>query len=501
MHRANPSDTLSPQGGRAQAGQQLGLTAVTQEPKLYTSAGGYSCTVNVSAVDIAAITSDYETLRTLLCRGDRGTFNVNLTQMNVSYQGANGTLVTKGLSELSAQLDANGKGFAAVQRMTSIAQRILPGASLTRVESREQLSELSGYKSLSQVPAMVRNHPALQKLPTSFSDCAAAVVSMVPLAQQDTALRRIAAVEVVVSPQLRIVQEQIQAAQFELMTTQNLSANKRRKLEKQIKDLSAFKDVDRFALYIAVAFAPTIDCQQVTDDEQRLTMARDAAQVAFDTLYEQLSNENVRAWIPEDSYLSLFRGTPDSSPELKAYCADAAALIFSILPSHLARSGAHEFWEKHQSSSKRHTFEDETMRMALSKNLGIVQLPLAELMLKTFEEIDRNNPKGKVFEKSKGAFKKASEFKEGTINNADNHNLLVIPANTNPTIKEKIALIDTKITSILPPPLPPRQQQGQPPQQGPSANPSNPPRPVVESDDEDAAEPLVVSDTGPGAEN
>jgi hypothetical protein len=355
--------------------------------------GGYSKYVNLSPIDRQKLEAGYEALKTGLRLRNNEDVHFSVVTMSVSWINDAGDVETQGLEE---GIVGNQELLEKARELQGIVKKYCPHLLFPDITSDEKLKELRGRNSFSETPALRRNHEVLQKLPTEFKPCAKQALEIYSQAGHqsdadiDNALKRIAVRERAIKEHLKLVKEEqneivqkLIAAGTELQTaaddqTKRRAKDKQKGFEEDLKKLQAFSQFERLGLYVAAAFTPEID--EALTEAQKLDLASDAAEKAFEALASTLVEETRRgqAWMPD-----LVRGAAQLAPELKEYSADAAALIFNVLPPALARKGIRQFYEKHALVPKAHSLEADAMRLA-HKNDGYTgkQHPEMRLMKK-----------------------------------------------------------------------------------------------------------------------
>jgi hypothetical protein len=342
--------------------------------------GGYFKYIAIPDADRANFNKYYNELHGALNVNNAEEFCLSVTTMTVSWLNATtGEKETTGVLE-NASLDVELVDKA--HKLQAIVKRLCPHLSITSIDTLDKAEQLKGRKSFSSIRAMNRsNHEVLKNLPTKFSDSAKYALEIYSKTGQrsdtdiDNALKRIAARERVMKKHLELVEARYGELFIERNAKQQPPGAKTKQiqteiaeLQKKLAKLAEFSQWERVGLYVAAAFAPEID-EKLTEEEQ-LRAASDAAQQAYEALAGALadgarSQAGLPSWMPD-----LLRGAPQLDPELKAYSVDAAALIFSILPTALARKGVQQFYEVHGLTPKAHSLEDDAMRLAHEKGAG-----------------------------------------------------------------------------------------------------------------------------------
>jgi hypothetical protein len=351
--------------------------------------GGYFKYIAIPDADRPNFNKYYNALHKTLNVNNEKEFCLSVTTMTVSWLNAAGEKETKGVLE-GANL--NPKLVKKAHKLQAIVKKLCPHLSITSIDTLEKAEQLKGRKSFSDQPAMNRsNHEVLKNLPTNFSQSAKYALEIYSKAGHggdtdiDNALKRIAARERVMKKHFELVQAQQTGTLQELMTESTKLKDptttdadkpqiklKIEALQKKLAKLAEFSESEweRVGLYVAAAFAPESDKISTLTEEEQLKAASDAAEQACEALAGALadgarSQAGLPSWMPD-----LLRGSPQLDPELKAYSVDAAALIFSILPTALARKGVQQFYEAHGLTPKAHSLEDDAMRLAHKKGQG-----------------------------------------------------------------------------------------------------------------------------------
>lgn len=240
---------------------------------------------------------------------------------------------------------------------------------------------------------MVRTTLALQQLPDKEKFSGNALLASQLLgndpAKQEKALKRITAIEIILSSLLKKIDEELGRTNTALQANLNDATllNKLGKLHALKKQF----EIDRTGLYVALAFAPEFAQQAWTLDQWSNIVDRAAkeAQAALQGHIEkerqklnQLERRNWPTWVP-----SLIRGKEMPVGEDRCYSVDAAALIFSSMPAALARN-ALDFWKEAYVLQKRHCLEDELIAFAFGQgNIPQLDQIIAGIPDVTFQNV------------------------------------------------------------------------------------------------------------------
>lgn len=338
---------------------------------------------------------------------DRQNFQFDWSTMNISWLDATGNMKTFGLLDgeyaqaglLNADQAETAKNLViqSVQKMSAIAKKTLSKCSVYIPDiSGEKWKEHCHATSLSYTPAIQRHsHESLSKLPTDFIGSAKHALKLfstynADVAEQEKALRRMAASHHALMPHRKMIKEQIVTCNA-LIEERNQElidpafpdkdAIKRaiKAQEDKIRELSKFYIWDAPSVHIAAAFTPDvsgIDPEDPANHPNLLALANTRADAAYDAMKkdQEYSVQTWADWKPSDVWsrlpdwkpLSFMRGTSEFDEKLKEYCVDTAARVFNCLPPVLARKAKHEFCLKHQLSAKTHSVEDDSMHWANS---------------------------------------------------------------------------------------------------------------------------------------
>jgi hypothetical protein len=377
----------------------------------------------------------------------------NFFTMEVTFINRNGILEKNNLSDyVGVGKKIHDANFQCIQKMQEIFKKYSPKTEIKVVKTFAELQACCLMKSFSSVPGMQCNHPILQKLEaySTYSDCATHVMDVVlskvenPV-QKENSLKRIAVVESYLNRLEPIINSKLTSLKQELSDLNeelegvDLNAHDERQritgeikeIEESIKDLEKQAKFNRLALYTVVALLPdTINLRAA----QQPAVIEQAANDIYQTLHDMFVNEGVSTllskweWIPE-----LLRGAPNHAPEIREYCADVAALVFSMLPADQARTAADAFWTKHDFRAKMHTIDDEILR-AISNGgnaFEINKFPFANAIQTSVENDDISN-----------AFTTASKVANRILADTvigDERGLFPVPPNIKPTNSNKIA--------------------------------------------------------------
>ncbi len=369
-HRSSSAPTHNPQRVNDVAQNKL-IVNLEREPDLqmeleklapgrvtvWNEAGTTSRLLECGLSKQEEIDEAYQELRELVLQklgffGGAQEVNFEFSYTRVRYRLFDGT---KGTADLQQFLDHD-QDFERAYRAAEELVTPLWGGSL-----RSQPTE-SGKKSCSSCPSpMDRKTLALQGLPMLFSDSLVAVSKLLTGAsqiEQDTALRRCTAAEIVISSLIKKAKNEIANSAGQ--------QNKIDELNRFIENL----EFERLGLYVALAFAPSEpQPPQSWTEEQQAQAVEAAARRAQRALQEyiekereklnQLERRNWPTWIP-----GWIRNEP--IPEEKCYSVDAAALIYSAMPVGLARN-ALDFWREHKVFQKHDCLEDELVAFAFGQ--------------------------------------------------------------------------------------------------------------------------------------
>ncbi|MBS0605007.1 MAG: hypothetical protein JSS60_08265 [Verrucomicrobia bacterium] len=280
------------------------------------------------------------------------TFKVNLSKMLVIYK-EGGVEYMKDLQALIENDTEIRKAYG------ELANQVQPvwGAKFRNITLEP------GRKTSATSPIPLGRHSEIcRNLPTTYSKSAKMALDLYASstirgapptqADMDAALKRILAAEKIMHSQAKKLSD----LKDELTT-----ADPARKtiLLAQIRELQKMS-VDRFAVYIAVAFYPSHPNPSIAE----LTEAADKAKECLDSLVDnwaRQANESTRK--PWEKFKAMFRGgLPPLVEDNKTFCADAAALMFSTLPPAQARMGYLDFCRKHGLMPKTDCAEDSLMR-------------------------------------------------------------------------------------------------------------------------------------------
>jgi hypothetical protein len=376
----------------------------------------------------------------------------NFFTMEVTFINQHNLLEKKNLSEYVGKGKRIHKGnFECIKKMQEIFKKYSPKTEIKVIKDYAELKECCSMKSFSSVPGMQLSHPTLQKLEaySTYSDCATHVMDVVlskvektPV-QKENSLKRIAVVESYLNRLEPIINNKLAALRQELNDEkeglegadpnayderQGIAAEIK-EIEKSIGDLEKQAKFNRLALYTVVALLPDTDNFRAA---QQSAVIEQAANDIYETLHDMFVNEGVRTWLPEGAP-ELLRGAPTHAAEIREYCADVAALAFSLLPADQARTAADAFWTKHDFRAKMHTIDDEILR-AISSGANAFEInkfPLAQAIQTSVGNVDIAN-----------AFTSASGIANRILANTvieNNRGLFPVPHNIKPTNSDKIA--------------------------------------------------------------
>lgn len=396
MHHPIQNVPRSPQLQQAQNVHQVGLNAVltnatppngitariqqipAQRAFVYNDLGASARNVQVDSkqeqVDLA-----FQHLKQLVVP-QAVTASVSHANMTITYEDATGQ---KYVDDLQKIVDERPEVRDALEALESLIRPVWGGPI------REHPIE-AGKKSSSGGPVpMQRTNEVLKELPSDkYADSAKLALQIYASSgadqtKQEDALKRITAVEKILVPQLKAIKAKLVAQEASLagaagndplLAQINTEINKLKGLQRKL-------EVDRLALYVAAAFSQPVHQNpeialanakraaflakmhlQMHIDEQRKVMSR-----------KEIKNETIHKF-DKLGILKGFNGDVKEIPDNKDYSTDVAALIFSSLPVGLARRGASEFWQDHNSTAKADVLEDELIRFAMGKAAAIPML-------------------------------------------------------------------------------------------------------------------------------
>lgn len=284
--------------------------------------------------------------------------NFNLSKMTVWYT-EGGIEYVKDLQELIEDSPAIRTAY---EELESLVRPVWGGSLKTQAFDKKSKSSMRSVKPLA------RTNPALAGLPKDeFKACATLALSLYQQkeptpAKHESALKRMAAVEKLIHPQIALVDAALAATPA----------------DPRLLRLKAKLQTDRLALYVAAAFIPEPIVPFSAD--RALEQARRAAENAREVLQGHIDQERDRLarkdmrdlapkFIPDGFVRDLLNGKKQEIPQNTTYSVDAGALVFSALPFALARKGALDFWKKHNSFQKTECLEDSLLHCALSREL------------------------------------------------------------------------------------------------------------------------------------
>ncbi|GEM_PF-6860939 len=208
-----------------------------------------------------------------------------------------------------------------------------------------------------------------QKIQNDYSSCAKVAMKLYCAQvsnsiEQDKALRRITAAESIISQMQKTIDKELKTHRdnFSNATTEP----ERKKALDAITELSKHAKINRLGLFVAIAFAGSID---QSDSEKKLhsanqiaTMIQGALQTHLDSIHKEMVSKSVLQKLEE----IITTPTPDV-PKDETHAKWAAALAYSVLPEELARKGAAEYWSQENSSAYKDGVEDDLVRFVVRK--------------------------------------------------------------------------------------------------------------------------------------
>lgn len=326
---------------------------------LFNDLGSSGRHIDVGRSKQDQIDNAYQKLRSLVAPYAQK-LNFNLSKMTVWYL-EDGLEHVKDLQEL---VESDPHILAAYEELEDLVRPAWGGSLKTQSFDKGSKSSMRSSRPL------VRTNEALIGLPKDeFKDCSALALSLYQQKEPDSAkheraLKRMAAVETLIRPQIALVDAQLAAA---------VPADQPR-----LNKLKAKLQADRLALYVAAAFVP--EHALPFNADQALAAAKRAAENARQVLQDHIDQERDRlmrkdmrdlapSFLPEGFIRDLLNGKKREIPQNTVYSTDAAALVFSSLPIALARQGALDFWKKHNSFQKTECLEDGLLYCALGQDV------------------------------------------------------------------------------------------------------------------------------------
>lgn len=272
---------------------------------------------------------------------------------------------TKKLSEL---MDGNQDLANMANKLVALAKKVWPKAQTSPSSTIAPRCKAPSNASPVSPSAITRT------ITNDYSTCAKTAMQIctpyLNPSEQDKALKRITAAESIISEMQKTIGEELKTHKSNLKNA--VLAQKpqdQATAQAAIDELKQYKKIHRLGLYVAIAFASSIDLSDMDhafySANQVASMIQSALQKHLDTIQEEMGNKEYLSLVP-NKIQDMLWDTP-KPPKDETTAKWAAALAYSVLPEELARKGAAGYWAKEKSVAYKDGVEDDLVRFIVRK--------------------------------------------------------------------------------------------------------------------------------------